>query len=259
MRRLLAAVALLLLASALGGCTTASATSGSSPELRVAAASSLREAFEELAPAFEAKTGVKLTFEFGASGVLQKQIEAGAPIDVFASAGAAQVDSLVGAGLVDSETVSSFASNRVALVVPASSRLGLRGFGDLASAKVARVVTGDPRTTPHGKAALEVLDHLRLTSRVRPKLVLAENASQTFEYVARGEVDAGIAFATEAIGREDSVRVVTLADTRLYAPVAYVAGVTSSARNAALARAFVAYLSSDEARAVLKRRGFILM
>jgi len=261
LRNAIAAVAAGLTLLVLAGCANAGASPKNgrvSPELRVAAAATLRQAFEELAPTFERKNGANITFDFGASGMLQRQIEGGAPVDVFASAGAKQMDALLAESLVDSATVAPFASNRLALVVPANSTLALTGFRDLVSKRVVRVATGNPESAPHGATAFEVLDGLGLLDALRPKLVLTQNAGQTFDYVARGEVSAALVYVSEATGRSE-VKVVSVADPSLHKPIRYEIGVTTGAPDSTLATAFVTYITSAEGRAVLKKHGFVLL
>lgn len=258
MRRLRLFLLVLAFVASATGCSGGGAEANPYRELRVSAAATLKGPFEEIATSFEEANGVRLTFNYGASGVLQKQIEGGAPVDVFASAGAAQMDALLAASLIDSASVRPFASNRLALAVPANSKLGLEGFADLTRADVRGIAAGNPKTAPHGRTAAEVLEGLGIADAVRPKIVLGENASQTFEYVSRGEVDAALIYRSEALG-SDEVDIVTLADTGLHRPVVYVIGVTSSAAQTDAARAFVDFVMSEDGQAVLEKHGFALL
>jgi molybdate transport system substrate-binding protein len=252
----LAATAICLLA--LAGCAPSKAatapTTGAVPaELNVAAASSLADVLERSAPAFEAAHDVKIVFNTGASGVLQKQIEGGAPADVFVSASPSQVDSLVEEGLIAAETTSTFASNDLVIFVPKGNPAGISGPGDLHKAE--RLVTGNPESAPHGTKTTEWLEGLGLWDALRPSFVFAENAAQTLDYVARGEVDAGIGFGSEA-ARGDSVETVYVVPKGEIKPVRYVAAPLKNASDAELAAAFVAYLSSDTVQQALLELGF---
>lgn len=261
---LLLALTIVLGAAACGSgtatTTTAAPVATAAPpfagqSLTVSAASSLRAVFTELATTFERRTGAKLDYNFAASGVLQKQIEGGALADVFASASAANVDALVKAELVDKATVATFAGNEIVLAVPADSILGITGFADLAKAEVKKVATGNPAAAPHGKSALEVLTSLRLLGAVKPKLIFAANASQTYDYAARDEVDAAILFFTDVNGKA-AVKMVEKAPADSYKPVQYVIGVVSASTVKPLGRAFIDAVLSPEGQALFARHGF---
>lgn len=259
--RLLTTLTLLALAPlALGGCAaaparpTAVAAARSPVELHVSAAASLRKPFEALAPAFEAANGVKLVFAFGASGVLQKQIEAGAPADVLASASPKQVDALIAEDLISAEETVTFASNDLVILVPKGNPRGVHGPQDLAKAD--KLVTGNPDTAPHGAKAKEWLTGLGLWKGLQPKFIFAENAAQTLDYVARGEVDAGIGFGSDARS-SSAVSVVYTVPKGAIKPIRYVAAPVKATARAAPARKFVGYLSSAEGQVVLKDAGLL--
>lgn len=252
----------LLLASTLilVGCTRAPASSDNPqalleapPELTVSAATSLKGALEELGPLFAKESGVKLVMNFGASGQLARQIEAGAPVDVFASASPKQMDELIADGLVAAESTSTFAGNELVIVVPTGNPEGVTGPEDLG--RLSRLTTGDPKIAPHGTKAREWLEKAGRWRLLASKFVFAENAAQTVDYVARREVDAGIAFASEVGGREDveAAYTVPLAAT---GPISYVAAPIRDSSEAELAAAFVEFLSSEQAQAVLVRYHF---
>jgi molybdate transport system substrate-binding protein len=223
--------------------------------LTVSAASSLKAVLTEFATAFEQQTGAKITYNFAASGVLQKQIEGGAPVDVFASASAANVDALVKANLVDQASVATFAGNEIVLAVPSTSTLGIASFADLAKAEVKKVATADPAVAPQGKSAIEVLTGLELLDAVKPKLIYAANAAQTYDYVARGEVDAAILFYTDVFGKTD-VKLVEKAPATSYKPVKYVAGVVTASKAKPLSQAFISGLLWPEGQALFAKYGF---
>jgi len=228
-------------------------------DLTISVAISMKEAVEDLGRQFQqAHPGVVLHFNFGASGVLEKQIEAGAPVDLFISAAADQVDELERGGLVDHSSRRTFAGNALVAVTPSASGQAVRSAADLVAARIARVAIGNPKTVPAGRYAEESLRALALWDRVRDKLILGENVRQVLDYVARGEVDAGIVYATDARARADRVAVAFRLPPSSYAPIVYPAVVVSGSRNAALARAFIDLLAGPAGRAVLARQGFEL-
>ncbi len=244
-----------LLAAALSLLLTAAPAHAQDVTLSVAI--SMKEAVEELGGRFtSARAGVTLRYNFGSSGELEKQIEAGAPIDLFVSAAQRQMDELEQKGLVVAATRRAFARNVLVVVTPADSRLDLAEPADLLDARVARVVLGNPKTVPVGQYAEESLRALGLWERVREKLVFAENVRQALDYVARGEVDAGFVYATDAAVRAGRVREAFRPPEDTYRPVVYPAAVVRDARQPALARAFIDLLVSREGQAALARLGF---
>jgi molybdate transport system substrate-binding protein len=236
---------------------TAVNSSGKTQELMVSAASSLKSVFTEIGKAFDAANNSKTTFNFDASGTLQKQIEAGAPVDVFASAAQKQVKALIDEKLVDPASVKVFAGNEIMLVVPAGSKLGLASFQDLTKAEVKKVAYGDPKVAPHGVAAEEILNKLGIFDQVKPKIIYAANVSQALEYISTGEVDAGIIFATEAKAGGDKITIVATSDPSWHSAIAYPVCVVADTKKGALAQAFVDYVAGPEGQAILQKYGFL--
>ena len=240
----------LTLAVLLGLAPTAEAQS-----LTVSAAISMKDAVTEIGKSFTtARPGVTLLYNWGSSGELQKQIEAGGPIDLFISASAVQMDELEKRKLIVPGTRRVFARNLLTVIKPADSRVDIAKPADLADARVARIVVGNPRSVPAGQYAEESLRALGLWDRVQPKLIFAENVRQALEYVARGEVDAGFVYTTDAALRGQAVKEAFRPAEDTYRPIAYPAAVV--ARQPALAQAFVELLLGREGQAVLGRFGF---
>jgi molybdate transport system substrate-binding protein len=226
-------------------------------ELLVAAAASLTDALTEVGRAFDRANRATTRFTFAASGVLEQQIRAGAPIDVFASAGAKEMDELAAAGRIEKATRTVFATNRLVLIVPAAARTSVRVWDDLRGAVVRRIAVSNPDAVPSGRYARETLTKRGLWSTLQTKLVLGENVRQTLAYVSGGDADAGLVFATDARIEAKRVRVVaTAVPGRDHAPIAYPAAVVAGAPNAPLARTFVAFLKARDAQAILRRYGF---
>ncbi len=227
-------------------------------ELTLSVAISMKEAVEEVGRGFEAShPGAVLHYNLGASGDLQKQIEAGAPVDLFISASTREMDALEAKGLIEPRSRRVFARNVLVVVKPADSRLDLARPGDLLEVRVRRVVVGNLRTVPAGQYAEESLRALGLWDRLRPKLVFAENVRQALDYVVRGEVDAGFVYATDAAARGAQVRESFRPGEDTYRPVVYPAAVIVGSKQAPLARAFIDRLVSDAGQAVLRRYGFL--
>jgi molybdate transport system substrate-binding protein len=224
-------------------------------ELTVSVAISLKEAVEEIGRDFVRRhPGAVLRYNFGASGELQKQIEAGAPVDVFLSAAQRQMDELDAKGLLLADTRRVFARNVLVVVKPADANIDLARPGDLR--RVGRLAIGNPKTVPAGQYAEECLRALGLWDALRPRLVYADNVRQALDYVARGEVDAGFVYATDATARAGRVSEAFRPSEDTYRPITYPAAVVRDTRHARLARLFVDGLATAEARAILSRLGF---
>ncbi len=226
-------------------------------EVTLSVAISMKDAVEELGRAFgRARPGVVLRYNFGASGELQQQIEAGAPVDLFISAGTRQMDALEGKGLIRPGTRRAFARNVLTVIKPADSTLRLAAPDDLLDPRVQKIIIGNPKTVPAGQYSEQSLKALGFWDRLRGKLVYAENARQALEYVSRGEVDAGFVYATDAATRAGRVKEAFRPPARTYEPVLYPAAVVRDAAQPALAQAFVDLLVGREGQAVLARLGF---
>ena len=226
-------------------------------EVTLSVAISLKEATEELGRTFMAShPGVTLRYNFGASGDLQKQIEAGAPVDVFLSAAQRQMDELEKQKLIIPSSRRAFARNVLVVVKPAESTLDISKANDLLEARVVHIAIGNPKTVPAGQYAEESLRALGLWDRVQPKLVFAENVRQVLDYVARGEVEAGFVYTTDATTRAQGVKEAFRAPEDSYRPVVYPGAVVAASKQPALAQAFLDLLASPQGRAVLSRFGF---
>ncbi len=223
--------------------------------ITVSAALSLKAVFEELGREYEQSTGSRVQFNFAASGVLQKQIENGAPVDVFASASPKETAALEQQDLLVPGTRTVFASNDMVLIAPAKAG-GPADFADLASGRVLRIAIGNPRTVPAGRYAEEVLHHYSLWEKVQQKLVLAENVRQVLDYVSRGEVEAGILFATDAAVRSNEVAVVRTAPAGSHEPALYEIAVVKGTARERDARDFIAFVLSRKGQGLLKGYGF---
>lgn len=227
-----------------------------SENLTVSAAVSLKDAFNEIKESYESKTGKIVSFNFGASGALQKQIETGAPVDVFASAGEKQMDELVEKGLIDTATRRDFARNTLVLIVPQDSKLNLTAFHDLTESGVQKIAVGNPKTVPAGQYTEQLFDNANLKNNVQSKLILAEDVRQVLDYVVRGETDAGIVYATDARIAGEKVRVVATAPEDGHAPVLYPIALIKDSRQKQLAQEFMDFVLSEEGQNILRKYGF---
>jgi molybdate transport system substrate-binding protein len=226
-------------------------------ELTVSVAVSMKEAVEEIGRLFtRANPGTTLRFNFGASGDLQKQIEAGAPVDVYVSAAARQMDELEAKRLVVATSRRAFARNVLVAIAPRDATLDLSRPAALLEPRVTRIAVGNPKTVPAGQYTEESLRALGAWDRLRGKLVFAENVRQVLDYVNRGEVDVGFVYATDAATRAAAVKEVFRPAEETYRPIVYPAAVVAGSRQPTPAAAFVDLLAGADAQGVLRRLGF---
>jgi molybdate transport system substrate-binding protein len=248
---------ILVLVLALAVCSAACNHPASQGEIVVAAAISLKDSFQALANLFTARTGVKVDFSFGASGELMKQIEAGAPVDVFASAGEPEMNELQAKGLVDPSSRKDFAQNSMVLVTPEGSTQRLRSFQDLVQPAVKRIAMGNPKTVPAGMYAQQLLQNLSLLPKLTPRLIYAENVRQVLDYVARDEVNAGIVYSTDVAIAHGKVVVVARAPQGSCGPILYPIAIVKSSQDGAAALRFVQFVAGSEGQDVLRKFGFL--
>ncbi|WP_454720271.1 MULTISPECIES: molybdate ABC transporter substrate-binding protein [Cupriavidus] len=225
-------------------------------DLVVSAAASLTNAFKALAESYErAHPQTKVILNFGASDVLMQQIINGAPADVFASADQDAMNKAEAARVVNAATRHDFAANQLALIVPADSKQEVGKLQDLTRPEFKRIAFGNPASVPVGRYTKGALEAAGVWDAVSAKGVMAQNVRQSLDYVARGEVEAGFVFATDAAIMPDKVKVALRVPTRQ--PVTYPIAVTAVAKQPAEAAAFVGYVLSGEGQAVLAKYGFL--
>ncbi|AOJ83690.1 MULTISPECIES: molybdate ABC transporter substrate-binding protein [Burkholderia] len=224
-------------------------------QLTVSAAASMTDAFKEIGTHFEAAhPGVTVRLNFGASGVLLQQIRMGAPVDVFVSADEASVTRGIDAGIFDPATKQTLASNTLVLVVPAGQASRVKMLAALADPAVKRIAIGKTATVPCGRYTQQALERAKLWGPLEPKIVESDSVRQVLDYVARAEADAGFVYRTDAMLMPDRVAIVQTVDD--HDPVSYPVVAVGASREPALAKAFIAYLFSPPAQAILKRYGF---
>jgi molybdate transport system substrate-binding protein len=225
--------------------------------LTVFGASSLTDVLEEVGRAWTAKTGLPVRFSFAASSALAKQVESGAPADVFVAADQDWMDYLARGGLIQVGTRRDIAGNSLVLVAPADSPIRLKiapGFALAAALGTrGRIATGDPANVPAGKYARDALTHLGVWETVENCIIPTDNVRTALNFVARGEAPLGIVYATDARA-ESRVRVLDVFPAATHQPIRYPAAVTAT--GGAEAADFMDFLSSQSAIAIFDRAGF---
>jgi molybdate transport system substrate-binding protein len=228
-------------------------------DLHVSAAASLTNAFTDIAAGYEAShAGTKVLLNFGASGALLQQMAKGAPADVFASADQETMDLAAKQGLIAGGERRNFARNSLVLIVPRDSRQALRRLQDLGQPAVRQVAIGNPASVPVGRYTRHALASAKLWPAIAAKAINTQSVRQSLDYVARGEVDAGFVYGTDAALMKDKVKVAfeVPLDVAIGYPIARTSTGTSAGAGAAEARRFIEYVLSPAGQAVLAKYGF---
>ncbi len=218
-------------------------------ELTVFAAASTTDVMRRLAAGFEEGGGEKIRFNFAASGALARQIDAGAPADIFVSANPNWMDYLEEKNLLISGTRRNIAGNSLALVAPLGSVMSFEGFPSNLTGKLA---VGDFQSVPAGTYAQSALKSLGWLDAVQEQLVKGSNVRMVLMYVERGEVDAGIVYLTDA-KQSGKVRILGTFSPDCHPPIVYPAAACSTNKPATR---FLRFLDSAEARRIFKSHGF---
>jgi molybdate transport system substrate-binding protein len=244
-----------LLRFALGALLALNTVAAAAQQLTVSAATSLTEALREIGARFEAgRPGVTLRFNFAASGPLLQQIVQGAPVDVFVSADDETVARGIEQKVLDAGSARTIASNTLVLIRPIAGAPELRTPADLTRPEVQRIAIGKPATTPVGRYTRQALAAAGLWEPLQPRFVPTDTVRQVLDYVARGEVEAGFVYRTDAAVMPDKVQVVAVVGG--HEPIRYPAVLVSDGRHKALAAEFITFLGTPAAQDVLARRGF---
>jgi molybdate transport system substrate-binding protein len=229
------------------------------PAIVVFAAASLADVLQELGADFSNSTGVGVKFSFAASSALARQIESGAPADVFFSADLDWMDYLQAHKLIQAESRRDVLGNQLVLIAPAASTLELKiapQFALAAALGKGRLATGDPDSVPAGRYARAALTTLGVWNSVADRLVRAENVRAALAFVERGEVPLGIVYKTDAL-IDKGVRIVDTFPADSHPPITYPIALTVGAKS--VAAQFADYLSMPGASAIFVKYGFVAL
>ena len=225
-------------------------------EVNVYAAASLTDVMKEIASAYEKESGDKISFNFGASSLLARQIIEGAPADMFLSADEAKMDELEQAGLIATDTRRDLLSNLLVIVVPYDSKLVIASPEALVI-KSQKIAVADPRAVPAGIYTKEYLTRLGLWRKLESKIVPTENVRAALAAVESGNVDAGFVYKTDA-NISSKVRIAFTVAVEEGPPIRYPVALIKEAKEKSAAAKFLAYLQSASARKTFERYGFIV-
>lgn len=220
--------------------------------VRVAVAANFTAVAEELAPLFTTATGHEAVYSFGATGLLYTQITQGAPFEVFLAADATRPAQTIADGVGVEGTAFTYAIGALSLY---SATLDLDdGAAVLASGEFEKLAIADPETAPYGRAAMEVVTALGLANTITPTLVTGESITQTLQFVETGNAELGFVAASQVIGKPG----VWIVPTDLYAPIRQDAVLLKAGKANPAAIAFLDFLKSDTAIAVIESAGYLV-
>jgi molybdate transport system substrate-binding protein len=228
--------------------------------LIVFAAASMKNALDEVDAAYTAKTGVKIAASYAASSTLAKQIEQGAPADIFLSADTDWMDYEIARKNIDETARVNLLGNALVLIAPKDSKIeNVRigpGFDLAALAGSGRIATGDVKAVPVGKYARAALENLDAWEAAKPKFALADSVRAALMLVARGEAALGIVYATDA-KVEPGVKVVGTFPADSHPPIIYPVAATATAKPEA--SGYLAFLRSSAAKRIFEKYGFAFL
>lgn len=256
MKSFIKALTFFMLICFLSGCTQKSQDKAphNGESITICAAVSLKEALDEIKPEFEKNRTITLTLNLSASGTLQKQIEEGAPADLFISAGVKQMDALDSKNLIDKSSRKDLLKNRLVLVVSKEYKDKIKNVGDLLYIN-AKISIGEPLTVPAGQYAKESFINMNIWDSLKDKIVYTKDVKQALTYVEKGETAAGVVYNSDATTIKESI-VVQVFEDNTHSPITYPAAIISQSKNKDSAKAFLDYLLTDEAQQVFKKYGF---
>jgi molybdate transport system substrate-binding protein len=228
---------------------------GNDAEILVSAASSLRGVIDEVVEAYRERfPGTDVAINTAASGVLVRQIEQGAPVDLFLSASRDEVDRLEAQGLVRARR--GFAANRLVVVVP-GGRSPPTNLEELSAERFSRIAIGNPGTVPAGRYARESFETLGLLDAIGSRLVFGENVRQVLDWAVRGEVDAALVYSTDAARVADRVAIGPTVPPRSHSAIVYDGAVIEGTRNPDPALQLLEFLASGPGEEILSGKGFV--
>lgn len=223
----------------------------------VSTAASLKEVMEEIEPLYEQEhPNVTITYNFAASGTLQKQIERGAPVDVLISADRSLIDLLLEKNLLQKETVRDLLHNQMVLIAPKNSNLKLTSFTDLINPEIEIIALAEQKSVPAGKYAQEVLNYFKITEQVQRKAVYGKDVRQVLNYVVTGNADVGIVYLTDALIAQ-KVKIVEIAPDYSHSTIVYGISAIAESQHPAIAQEFIQFLETKKIQNIFIRYGFI--
>lgn len=252
---------LLVLTLSLGlliGCKDKSSEEAKTEPIYISAAASLTDAVNEIKTMAEEELDCEIIANYGSSGALQTQIEEGAPVDIFISAGEKQVNALEEKNLIDTKSRINLLENEVVLITPKDSKLKIEKFEDILKDDIKKIAISDPTSVPVGQYSEEIFTNLNMWDEVREKMVQSQDVRQSLDWVVSGNVDCGTVYKTDALLEEGNVNIVATAPEGSHSPVLYPMAIIGDSGKKTEVEDFYNFLKSDVAKEVFEKYGFVV-
>lgn len=224
--------------------------------LQVSAAASLIDVMEEITKEFSNQYGqIDILLNYGSSGKLAKQIEQGAPSDLFLSASEEEMDNLITGNYIDATTVQIYAKNELVFVVSQNSVNEVKYLENLTNTMIKYIAVGEPENVPLGRYTKYSLDKLGLWEEVKDKFVFGKDARQVTTYIKTGNADAGIIYKSDAVA-EKEIKIIHSFGTDSDMPIIYQAGIVNHSKIKQTAETFIDFIVSEESQRIFREFGF---
>ena len=223
-------------------------------DITVSAAASMKDVMQEIKTMYEGQSKDKIVFNFGSSGSLKKQIENGAPADVFISAAPKQMNDLEKGGYLLEGSRVNLVINDVVLIVPTDSKSKIKEFKGLKNSEIGKIAIGEPKSVPVGQYTMEILKNLGI-SDVTSKAVYAKDVREVLSWVETSNVDAGVVYKTDAMISKN-VKIICSAPKGSHEQVLYPAAVIKGSPVADSAKDFIKFIKTPKVKAVFEKYGF---
>lgn len=261
MKKLITIITLFtVLSLSLLGCGTSSANSTSSNEtidLTISAAASLQFPMDEIAENFQADNpNIKVSINYASSGSLRKQIEQGAPADLFFSANIKHFDELIPQNLVDEDSRTEFAHNKICLIFDNKLKETIKTIEDINNQAINKISIGTPETVPAGNYAKQSLEFYNLFDKVEDKIVYGKSVKDVVAYVESGNVDVGMVYFSDTTTMKENITYIDVDDSS-HKAIQYVCGIVSSSKQKDASKKFIEYVQSQKGKESLNKYGFI--
>ncbi len=224
-------------------------------DMYISSATALKDTFLLIGKRFESIYGMKINFHFGPSGSLKTQIDKGAPVDIFASAGLKEIEELIKTGRVEKNVSKVFAKN--SLVIAGNKNIKpMESIKELANFR--KIAVPNPKTSPLGRYTDEVLNHYNLKKELLEKIIYVENVRQAADYIVRGEVEAAFLYMSEFYQNRNKLNLLLKVDTNSHSPIVFAIAIIKDSKNKEMAQKYIDFLMSQEGKNILTSTGFNL-
>ncbi|WP_186431047.1 molybdate ABC transporter substrate-binding protein [Clostridium sp. BSD9I1] len=238
------------------GCSSSS-TKETDKSLVMSAASSLMEPLNEIKNNFEKENNIKININYAASGTLRKQIEEGAPVDIYFSADKDNYDKLLKSNIIDKTLGEYTIKNEIVLIINKGFKnyRDIKSIEDLHKTKLDKLSIGTPETVPAGKYGLETLNYYNIFENLKGTIVYGRTVKDVLNYVLTQNVDAGIVFKTDTLGKEDKISIINI-PPQSHSEIVYKCGILTNSKSKENAQKFLHYLNEESSKKIFERYGF---